>query len=84
MCHWKLKLSKTTSTQWLTTDLYQRKHSTYLDEMCQSRIFLKMVTIVSSSNSLIVIVLKCLKNLGVTGFLPPPKIKQVTISTIES
>ena len=55
---------------------------TYLDEMCQSMILLKIVFIVSSSNSLIVMVLKCLKNLGVTGFLPPPGGPMAAISWI--
>lgn len=35
-------------------------------------IFLKMVIMESSSNSLMVIMLKCLRKRGVTGFLPPP------------
>ena len=47
---------------------------TYLDETCHSMILRKMVIMVSSSNSLIVIVLKWRKNRGVTGFLPPPGI----------
>ena len=45
---------------------------TYLEEMCQSMILLKMVIMESSSNSLMVIMLKCLRKRGVTGFLPPP------------
>lgn len=44
----------------------------YLEEICQSMIFLKMVIMESSSNSLMVIMLKCLRKRGVTGFLPPP------------
>ena len=46
--------------------------------MCQSIIFLKIVIIASSSNSLMETMLKWRINLGVTGFRPPPvnRIKQ--------
>ena len=40
--------------------------------MCQLRMVLNMVIIVSSWNSLMVMVLRCLKNLGVIAFRPPP------------
>ena len=57
-------------------DIKKKKKSIFkknLAEMCQSKIFLKMVIILSSSNSLIEIVLKWLRKRGVTGFLPPPE-----------
>ena len=47
---------------------------TYRDDTCHSMILLKMVNMASSSNSLIVIVLKWRKNRAVTGFRPPPVI----------
>lgn len=45
----------------------------YLIERCQSSILENIVYIELSSNSLIVTVLKCLKNRGVITFRPPPK-----------
>lgn len=48
------------------------KFQSHLEEICQSMIFLKIVIMESSSNSLMVIILKCLRKRGVTGFLPPP------------
>lgn len=54
-------------------DFPQYTEVTYRTVRCQSKILEKIVYMDSSSNSLIVTVLKCRKNRGVTGFRPPPK-----------
>lgn len=61
---------------WIKTPCKLQKVYSYLMVKCQSMILEKIVYMVFSSKSLIVIMLKWRRYRGVTGFRPPPKRQQ--------